>query len=390
MTIGKKLRRFVGGALFLIGAVSLLVLLISVYSIGQMMSVIGQDMEFWSIPRVVKRTAYIIFLFAICLTGIGIYEGRKIVILYLRRFGLSTIAVNPRSRGGIGRSFRIITLQDGQFNPAGIGGRSLWGSILVLVFLFALIIGLSIIFSNMAMRGFSETNSGGWLAALVFQTYCTWIGISILTMFLCYQLLLEWYSDMRVRNRAELSDTLARVRWMSSRINQPSLLARRSTVVRVVDKLWRKTVLSLATSVHVALIDVSDPSEHVIWELNALKNAGIPYILIADSNAVKSPTNTSSDKESSFNHIGIDTPTILPYDSKNSSKLAEFQQSLTSAIIGKSLVRFPLFYRMGCNQMLFVFVATVQLLVVIGVSFIVGILFAGGVAMPALRQMVGN
>ena len=58
------------------------------------------------------------------------------------------------------------------------------------------------------------------------------------------------------------------------------LFGARLVVLRVATPLWQQTVLKLASLSSVALIDVSEPTEHLVWEIKALAGARTRCVFI--------------------------------------------------------------------------------------------------------------
>ena len=59
-----------------------------------------------------------------------------------------------------------------------------------------------------------------------------------------------------------------------------------ATVVSVTDSEWQATVVSIARRCDVTLIDISQPSENIRWELVTLLEARIRIVLLAHREAL--------------------------------------------------------------------------------------------------------
>jgi hypothetical protein len=68
----------------------------------------------------------------------------------------------------------------------------------------------------------------------------------------------------------------ASARWFGARL----------TIVKVATAAWRETVTTAATNAAVTLIDVSEPSEHLAWELEQLTLMRVPYIVVGQADRV--------------------------------------------------------------------------------------------------------
>jgi hypothetical protein len=87
----------------------------------------------------------------------------------------------------------------------------------------------------------------------------------------------------RVRSRVELTEFLDNVRRTQSKLFAP-----RIAVLRTVDELWRDAVAGLADIADVALIDISDPSEALLWELQMLdRRPDVEVVLIGEASRVE-------------------------------------------------------------------------------------------------------
>jgi hypothetical protein len=311
-----------GAILLVFSITALLVLLVLIFGAAMKATTFAQDEQFWSVARILRRTVYILICIFAALIGYGLLERRKVVALYLRRFGRSTAAINPAARGGLGRSLRLVTLQDGRFNPSGPAQRDWWLGLLVPSVLLVTIVAASKLLTNALMPVVSDDNAAWWASSLIFMGYCSWVFISLVMLFICHQLMLEWNSTIRVARNGDLDDMCMRVRWMGSPWLRPAMLARRSTVVRVTDALWQPAVISLLKGTHVVIVDVTDRSEHVQWELDLLRTCGKPHVLIAQRTA-----DSHSD------------PDTLCYDASDSTSLQNFRAELANAISFRSAMQ---------------------------------------------------
>jgi tetratricopeptide (TPR) repeat protein len=78
------------------------------------------------------------------------------------------------------------------------------------------------------------------------------------------------------------------------RRNAKRTVAARIAVVTVADALWRESVARFAEDASVVLIDVSQPTKHVIWEVEYLLDAGIPCVFVGAAPRLSYLTDRSS------------------------------------------------------------------------------------------------
>ena len=65
-------------------------------------------------------------------------------------------------------------------------------------------------------------------------------------------------------------------------------MAPQAVVVNVVDELWQETVSQLATYVRLVIVDVSEPTANLIWELEQVfTNPQIICLLVGDGLMVR-------------------------------------------------------------------------------------------------------
>jgi hypothetical protein len=273
----------VGGILILLIALMAFVALFGlIYFAAQFAAVSAQDAEFWSLSRIARRILYVGFLIGIVFVGLALLEGRQVCALYLRRFHLNVNAVSPTDRGGLGRRIRLFTLDDREFVPAEVPPLDKWLTRLVPFAALLLAIGIGKVTTDATLGEFSDTNDGNWLAMVFFFAFSAGMFTLILSMLLMHRYRLRRGATIYVKRAPDLDRAVAAVESASSWWTRPALLSRQATVIAVSDPLWRDTVQALAKKVDSIVIDVSEPTENILWELQLVQGANIHFALIAD------------------------------------------------------------------------------------------------------------
>jgi len=239
--------------------------------------------------------------------GVRLVRGRRRLVLFLRRFGYrdATTALTSSAVGTLGRSWRVVTLDDAAIAPVGVASEirqvvgageyavkalpRWWGaSLRVLWWMFlagaAAVAGLAAVF---ILRGESlsgQAEGGGVLAALIeLVTAVALAGVAVAAVGLLLQaavllfVLLPVTSVAGAVRRAERGrrysisspreiDAVARsVVRRARRVFSPRLM-----VVTVSPELWQGAVRRFAASASTLLIDVSEPSENLLWEIQEM------------------------------------------------------------------------------------------------------------------------
>jgi hypothetical protein len=260
-------------------------------------------------------------------------RGGRTLVLFLRRFGYddATSAVTFAVTKTIGRSWRLVTLDDLEIAPVGvptgtrwlfrtvrIAGTALKGTVDLLLRVFPaaqgglwLIVGLDLVRVRIWERAGSAQ---AWTAVLdpYFQIIATTFdgrlpidavgphlpgAFALLAVVLAGIVIglgtvlaaapLAWAAGAALLfaftfpadavHEAELSKTrvirtpgdigaaASAVTEKSRRVFGPRLV-----VLRVASDVWRQTVAQFASRSSVSLIDVSEPTEHLIWEIEEL------------------------------------------------------------------------------------------------------------------------
>jgi hypothetical protein len=255
--------------------------------------------------------------------GRRLVRGRRLSVLYLRRFRdpASTRALTTAARRSLGGRWRMVTLDDEELVPVGVGattrtvfgaarlaGRvpeaavAVWQRLFQVAALAAFASGALIVAEGgwesllepldlSGMEGFplvpAPAQPLSWSAPSVFyvsvaavfllgQLTIVALGLMLLSLALLPLFVAgsswsdaeRWASGnvrKKVTSERDVEDTVSTIRQMREKVLAPRLL-----VLTVRTAIWQHTVRRLAQAVNICLVDVSDPSEHLLWELDLL------------------------------------------------------------------------------------------------------------------------
>ena len=230
-------------------------------------------------PSILERIVWVL-VFLVGLAAIYILivliSSRKIPVLFLRRFGLSgpNRTITRAIEGGLGRHYRVLTLDDSNFVPLEVPRIERIFSRLgipfaVLVFFLALVsfsggLGLP---DAVALRILYWFPMGLYAALL----WLPLLGLSaIVLVILIYRWIIRRSFKLEIGSVEQLRRCIARVRGLAAWLRRPSMMAPQAVVVRVVSKLWQEAVSDLAGQVRLVICDVSEPTDNLIWEVERM------------------------------------------------------------------------------------------------------------------------
>ena len=232
--------------------------------------------------------------------GVLLIRGRRRLGLYLRKFGFAdtTRTVSNALKSAVGRSVRLVTLDDSQVVPVGVGaGRR------VVALLWVVALGLAAwLLYYLFGGGFTEDSKrimddavenaqsragsgagdqfGAAIGGAIGGAFAAGILLFLLLIALIIALLvgLFAYRAHRSARRAqrEASQALAQrhqIGAVAKRLNAVArkVFAPRLMVVGVPGTFWREAIQGFAAVSKVAVIDVSHPTDPLLWEVATLK-----------------------------------------------------------------------------------------------------------------------
>lgn len=273
--------------MFVVGATILLLRLEGELELG--------DAETWLWVAGLSVAGYVVLRL-----GLRMLRGRRQSALFLRRFGFSdaTRVLSGAVSRGLGRRWRLITLDDLQVVPVGVGGRGrtlvrfgpwILGAAVIAVLVWVVPPWFDAQFESAVSEAVDEAaDSAEDPISAVFGVAITAlvVGVVVGTLLLFVTLapialaaalaLFGFGAGYAVRraegrravhvNRAgQVDRVVKRVERATNRIYSPRL-----TVVRCAHDVWQAVVRRFADLTDVTLIDVSDVSTGLLWELTEL------------------------------------------------------------------------------------------------------------------------
>lgn len=243
---------------------------------------------------------------ALCLhLGRRLVRGKRRLVLFLRRFGYQSAskALTFAVSSAFGRRWRLVTLDDAEIASVGVsGGKRRMAQIGRWVFLIILFVAVLYliawfagdkpdriveeIFDNMVN---SSRDRGDNVLTTIIGAFIGTLVVGILVLSVALTLMLLWVSlaasvtlfswntwrevhkaegskALVLTDRNRIESTLAQVARRAKRIFAPRL-----TVLRVSGAFWRQVVRRLATSADAVVVDISEPSENLLWEIETLR-----------------------------------------------------------------------------------------------------------------------
>lgn len=253
---------------------------------------------------------------------------RQRVVTHLRRFGHTDLAVMRALRVSVRRHLRFVTLDDGTLPPM----PTPWGDVVAAALripLTALTLALLVVLVWF-VRQDSESAQAyvlgvGMLATIAASivSAAVVVGRGVMAR---RRRVLEVSESRSLRRVEAVVAALGGRRWPARH------LVPRVVVVRTTDAIWRETVVAASKASDAVLVDVSSPSEHVLWEIEtvAAHRAHVIYIAAADSPLVTDAT--------SLGEIGrrvaaqLSRVTVLIYRSDDWRDWWRFGRQLSNAV----------------------------------------------------------
>ena len=294
------------------------------------------------------------------LLGPRLIRGRRRLVLFLRRFGFvdSSEALTFAVGTAVGRRWRVVSLDDSQLAPVGVKEgvrRSFrWGRWLgPLLIAGAIFWGYQWYTSGeperLADEAFHQVldNAQGnvlqnCLGAVVAAVGAMMLAIVfflgmvlVIVAFLTGATLFTWASHRSVRKAeqakalsilavADIAPATRRIERRSRRLFAPRLM-----VVRVAGEHWKEAVRALSASASAVLIDISEPTESLLWEVETLYElAGLRKVFVGRRDRLEAlATATGAGPAARLARI-LDREEALAYASEERRDMKRFARSL--------------------------------------------------------------
>jgi hypothetical protein len=227
---------------------------------------------------------------------------KKKLILFLRKFGKPQIIENLNSvLPNLKSHFRLVTLNCGVFVPTKMvfQQRVIPFLIFVPLVLVLLFFGLTSVASEKESVSYpsnfleKEFSIQDYKKTEDLEQKLKWskfffITIMWLIFYSMYRLVKKVFgfdmpSNLGVNDNKELKTTLSLINKMSHWSNAPPTSFPISLTVTTIDAIWQECVEKLITTCNIILIDISNPSENLNWELEiSFSRCPEKVILVSD------------------------------------------------------------------------------------------------------------
>lgn len=238
--------------------------------------------------------------------GLIMISPRKKLVLFLRRFGNEDInrMIRQAVRRHLGSTYRLITLDDLSFRPASSppGPKALALGTVILTILLAGLSRQGIMWTISRVQVAQAVETDVWKPGAIdgmegwyFEMF---LGAAVAGVNVIYFCVIAtgiaggislWLLGRRNHLKVASQRALVKVERYAKRLTavwrSPRLFAPQAIVVKVADDLWKSAVESLLRRSHVALVDISVPSESILWELQSIRavpSAGVVLLAQRD------------------------------------------------------------------------------------------------------------
>jgi hypothetical protein len=290
--------------------------------------------------------AAVIAIVAIWL-GLRVIRGRRRYGLYLRKFGYgeSTRVLTSALATAVGNRVRMVTLDDSVVEPLGVSkGRRrtplVLGAICLIVAVLCTYQGIADYHRNLASSE-SQDSVGGQIVSGVVSGVVYLIAMFFVALLLCIAVVAV--SARRAARRAQRLTThaidhegqIARTAQTIRRLTR-KILSPRLVVVRVAGGIWQQVVSMLARSADVVVIDVSHPTNPLLWEVSTMKQAFRGrWVLVGAYEHVMPLTDPNRDPSRDMHGALaalIDGEEILAYGHQTKQDQSRFTRALRSRL----------------------------------------------------------
>jgi hypothetical protein len=239
----------------------------------------------WIIAVLVATAAWLV--------GVWLMRSHRRLVVFLRRFRYSpaTSVVTYATRG-IGATWRLVTLDDAEIEPVGVGGPprlvllaaraqvrlDVWSRpLLPRAILIAVLGGVLSVAGGFYVGSVADPPPWAWW--LLAAPAATALGTTVLILIwvlarLGMDVLEEVVEPLEDIDKTKVltADGLVGVESAVERVSRQSrqMITPRLTVLTVESAVWREMVSALCAVASAAVVDVSEPTEQVLWEIAEL------------------------------------------------------------------------------------------------------------------------
>lgn len=225
--------------------------------------------------------------------GLRLIRGRRRLVLFLRRFGFTgaTEALSHALDGTVGTAWRVVTLDDAEVAPMGVTkgahrlARAGGGLALAAVAAAcAMYVGvLNPFHTDTSDESLVTTTSTVIGEGLLTATLIVRVAALLLVLAMCtvvaYLVIRrsEQARSLQISTRRDITLITLAVARLTRAIISPRLV-----VVRVDGSIWQEVIRRFSSLSSVVVIDVSEPSENLLWEVDALREMRSRWLLVGE------------------------------------------------------------------------------------------------------------
>ena len=359
----RPLRRLAGALVWLLGALLILTgVLATVLPIVYLLLIIATLAIDPGAVRDMAPKPGIVILVVVAVAslslGLWLVRGRRRLVLFLRRFGFTeaTQAVTFALVKALGGSWRLVTLDDAEVSPVGSSKGLRWLSVAVGLVAVAVIAGalfwlfgggFNALFDKME----GQVMHGATLADILARFLVGIFAVPVLLMvgvlfvivipavFALGVAVFAWSSYGAIR-RAERAKTVqitdeVQIEQAASAVVRRSrgIVGPALAVARVASSIWQPVVSRLASVSSAVLIDISAPTDNLIWEIEKLRSGmRARWILVGEQEHLRRMTagEKQSAPEAKLLRV-LDGEQVLAYSS-DKRELPRFARSLRAKL----------------------------------------------------------
>ncbi|MEA5405580.1 hypothetical protein VB776_21750 [Arcicella sp. DC2W] len=295
-------------------------------------SLVTLEYNLWSIPRIIRRTVQIYILFLLLVLAFCLSADKKNVVLYLRKFRLNTNVISPDNKGGLGKKIRIVTLQDESFPSMSSTRKDKLFAYVITFIIFISAILIIYYLEIVSIPVVSEGNSHLIVVIAFIIGYIMWLCITLLIFILFYIIVHNKNKVIQITKTQDIKIASSKVASLNFFIKRLSLLGTRSTIVETQNYLWQETVSSLISECDVAIIDITQLTDNITWEIKKCLSNNIPIVLIYSAEI---KTQLIAILNHLSLHLNVETLSNIPaleFPANDKSQLSDFRINLVKII----------------------------------------------------------
>ena len=300
--------------------------------------------------------------------AIRLIRGRRRLALFLRRFGFTpaTEALSVAAAGSLGQGWRLVTLDDSEVAPVGVHQGSRW-AVRLLWLLAAAALVAAVWYAADSLSGdrlstavseaIDDANAQSdpsanpieaMVAAIVVALVVSVVVVMITVLVVLVPVTIAGTAALflsvgsRSARRAERAkavvideaDEVERAtRTIRKRVRR--VFAPRMAVARVANPLWQDVVRRLARLSDAVIVDVSEPSTNLLWELHTLGAERVRWVPVGRAERLAGLGGDGSAEAAELRRL-LDGREVLAYTPERLQPFAGALRSSLEAAAGAS------------------------------------------------------